>query len=778
MRPTPLFSLFCALLLMVVTLPPLAYSAEDTLDDESLEDLLATDIEMKTDIGSRSGEKNILNANAPVDVITAKQIAQSGLSSLTHVLRYYIAGFNAPETSVADGSDHVRAFTLRGMAADQVLVLINGKRVHSSALLHVNGVIGRGSSNVDLDTIALGAIERIEILRDGAAAQYGSDAIAGVINIVLKGMGQKNALTLNSGMRSKGDGTLMQAEGTVVIPLRYDGFINTTLSADRQQQTWRGGLDQRLTTPRVDTHVGIPAATNYKAVVHAEIPLRNGIMPYVTALSNRRDSRASAFFRPPSASNSMLYTAGFLPEIAAKITDYTVTAGIKGEWGDGLLWDLSQTYGNNRFDFSVNNSMNYTLAAASPTSFNNGGLQFIQQTTNLDIEQDFSAWNFAAGGEFRSENYQISAGEVASYTGSATQGFAGFRPENAVHNGRSAYALYADGSYHPFDVLSIEAAIRSERYSDFGSTTNIKLSAMYQPIPTLMIRTGVSTGFRAPSLSQLFYSQTSSFVDTVTGALTTQGTFRPNDPVAIALGAKPLKAENSRHFTIGTVFQPSKHFSLMVDYFYTLVDDRIMLSADLAGNTAAQAAILAANSVSKARFFVNGIATTTQGIDIRINSDYLLPQQRTLSWGFWFNYNRNRVSQFKRLHRLHPASFDQIDRLENGQPKSSVKFLSGYQQKNWDLALNLNYFGSYRQVIGNTPYAFDPNWTTDLNISYQLSPDFSIAVGGNNIFDITPNKWKGLSGNFYGNNGIKPYSRYSPFGYSGAYYYARLTANF
>ncbi|MDQ6975885.1 MAG: TonB-dependent receptor [Mariprofundaceae bacterium] len=776
MRLFNLFPFAAFLLMAVIALPLAAYSNED--DQESLEALLQTDIELKAEVGSRSGEKNMLDANAPVDVITAKQIEQSGLHSLTHVLRYYIAGFNAPETSVADGSDHVRAFTLRGMAPDQVLVLVNGKRLHSAALLHVNGVIGRGSSGVDLDTIALKAIERVEILRDGAAAQYGSDAIAGVINIVLKGMGQKSSLSINSGVRSKRDGKLIQGEGMLVVPLPYDGFINATLSADRQQQTWRGGPDPRLATPRIDTHVGIPAATNYKAVIHTEIPLRNGLMPYVTALGNQRDSRASAFYRPPSVSNTMLYPNGFLPEIKAKITDYTLMAGIKGEWGDGLSWELSQAYGSNKFDFSVNNSMNYTLAGASPMVFDNGGLQFIQQTTNLDFKQHRSAWDLALGAEYRSETYQITAGNVASYTGSASQGFAGFRPENAVRDGRTTYALYGDASYRFVNTLSVEAAVRSERYSDFGMTTNMKLAATYKPMPTLMFRTGFSTGFRAPSLSQLFYSQTSSFVDTVTNTLTTQGTFRPNDPVAIALGAKPLNPEKSRHASIGTVFQPSKHFSLMVDYFYTLVDDRITLSNDLAGATVAQAAILTANHVRKARFFVNGLTTTTQGIDVRINQAYILAHQDKLSLGLWFNYNRNHVTKFKGAAQLHPTGLDQIDRLENGQPKSSIKLLTQYQHNDWDLVMNFNRFGGYKQVIGNTSYAFDAKWTTDLNVTYTLSPSVRLAVGGSNIFDVTPNKWKGLSGNFYGNNGIKPYSRYSPFGYSGAYYYARLMADF
>ena len=217
--------------------------AKENIYDKSMEDILSMESELKAEIGSREGARNYLDSNTPVDVITYKQIENSGLTSLTDVLRYFVAGFNAPETSIADGSDHVRAFTLRGMAPDQVLVLINGKRVHTSALLHVNGVIGRGSSHVDLDTIALGAIDRVEILRDGAAAQYGSDAISGVINIILKGMGHKSSVSAHYGQRSKGDGQKVEAEAFVATALKNDGFLNVTMETIGQEKTQRAGKD-------------------------------------------------------------------------------------------------------------------------------------------------------------------------------------------------------------------------------------------------------------------------------------------------------------------------------------------------------------------------------------------------------------------------------------------------------------------------------------------------------------------------------------------------------
>ena len=267
--------------------------ANNNLFDEDIEDILSMESEIKADVGSRDGARNHLDSNSPVDIVTHEQIEHSGLTSLVDILRYYVAGFNAPETSVADGSDHVRAYTLRGMSPDQILVLINGKRLHTSALLHVNGTIGRGSSHVDLDTIAVRSIQRVEILRDGAAAQYGSDAIAGVINIILKGMGHKNSVNVHSGQRTNGDGQTYQADSFISIPLAYDGFVNMTVDFTKQRDTQRAGIDNRLAIPREETHAGIPESKNYKAMLYTEIPLNCDLNIYSQALFNKRDRRFS-----------------------------------------------------------------------------------------------------------------------------------------------------------------------------------------------------------------------------------------------------------------------------------------------------------------------------------------------------------------------------------------------------------------------------------------------------------------------------------------------------
>ncbi len=758
------------IVVIAVLVSSISLSANDDIYNKSMEDILLLDSELKADIGSRDGARNYLDSNTPVDVITYKQIENSGLTSLTDVLRYFVAGFNAPETSVADGSDHVRTFTLRGMSPDQVLVLINGKRLHTSSLLHVNGVIGRGSANVDLDTIALSSIERVEILRDGAAAQYGSDAISGVINIILKGMGHGSRVSGQYGKRSEGDGEKIQAGAFVSIPLNYDGFVNITMEAVEQESTQRAGKDNRLTPPRVQTHVGVPESQSYKAMLNAEILQINSLNIYSNALVNYRDSEASAFYRPANTNSG----DGFLPLINAKILDYAVTFGAKGEFDDSTTWDLSNSYGVNSFHYYVNDSMNYSLGVDSPTSFDNGSLNFLQNTTNLDLKKRMSNLKLAGGLEFRYENYNIEAGDSSSYYETGSQGFAGFASENEVDEDRYSYAVYVDSVYNLSRDFTVEVLARYEEYSDFGESTNAKLALSYKITPELMLRSSGSTGFRAPSLAQSNYSQTSSFIDSSTGLLSTQGTFTVEHELSKSLGAEDLKSERSKNFSAGGVYQPSKKLSLMLDYFYIEVNDRIMLTNDLSPTSQDQQLIFNKYNVSEARYFTNAAKTKTMGIDIKVDYQYILQNSSKLDFNFWFNYTDNKISDTAE----NVANSVETVRIEDGQPNNSLRLLTNYEIKSFNIALNISRFGEYSQMIDNKTYDFDAAITTDLDISYKLTKKSKIAIGGTNIFNVVPNEWDGLKGDFYGSNGIKRYSRYSPFGYSGAYYYIRASMEF
>ena len=751
-------------------------SANEKLFDEDIEKLLSITTESKVDVGSRDDERNYLSSNTPIDVVTNQQIKDCGLTSLIDVLRYYVAGFNAPETSIADGSDHVRAYTLMGMNPDQILVLINGKRVHTSALLHVNNTIGRGSSHVDLDTISLVSIDRIEILRDGAAAQYGSDAIAGVINIILKGSGYSNILNVQSGIRKAGDGEQLEANLFMSIPLKYDGFVNFTFDAKKQNQTQRAGLDHRVEIPRVTTHVGIPDYKNYIASVYTEILQENGTNIYSQLSVEHKDSEASAFFRPSNEISKSLYSDGFLPIIEAKIMDYIGVIGIKGELDDSITWDLSNSYGLNNFHYFVNNSMNYSLDASSPEKFDNGSLSFTQNTTTLEFKKDDDRFKIAGGLEFKYENYKIKKGDYESYIGTGSEGFAGYGPENEVDVDRDNYAIYIDGIYHLSEKIKLESALRYENYSDAQESTTSKVAISYKLTSKIMLRGSGSTGFRVPSLAQSFYSQTSSFIDS-NNELTTQGTFRVDHEVSKSLGAKKLKSEKSKHLTIGTVFRPNKKTSLTVDYSYIVVRDKIVLTPDLSPRTQEQKEIFAKYNLSAARFFANAARMTTKGINIKLNHQYIASRNSTFDFGVWFSYSKNSVKKTDDISLSNSNNSTEI-MIESGQPKDSLKLLTKYKYKKLETTLNIDRYGSYVQLMNDEIYKFNAAWITDLNIAYKLTKNIKTSFGGINIFDAMPNKWDNLDGDLYGTNGIKQYSRYSPFGYSGAYYYIKLSMKF
>jgi iron complex outermembrane receptor protein len=746
--------------------------ANDTILTQSLEDILDIKTELKSQIGSRDKSKNFLDSNSPVDVITLEQIENSGQTKLTDLLKYYVAGFNTTESSVTDGSDHIRSFTLRGMSSDQILVLINGKRVHTSAQFHEStGVISSGTSHVDLNTIPLISIQRVEILRDGAAAQYGSDAISGIINIILKGQNSTNKLTIHTGKRKLGDGEKHQIDTFISIPLKYDGFTNISISANKQLQTQRAGADRRLAIPTVHTHVGIPDSKSISTIINSEIVQDNDKLFYINAMLNYKDSKASAFYRTPSSSRA-IYPDGFLPIINVKNTDYRVSTGLSSSSFNSISWDISNTYGYNKFNYNSYDTMNYDLNQTSPTSFDLGSLVFIQNSTNFDIKKKVNKLTIAGGLEYRYENYQIQKGDKSSYVGTGSQGYTGYMPQNVVDATRDSSAIYLDATYKYNKKLNTQLAGRFEDYSDFGSTKNIKFALGYKIIPKLLLRTTASTGFRAPSLAQSHFSHTSSSL--VNGTLQQKGIFIPTHEVAQSLGAKPLKAELSQHITIGGVYQFLDNASLMVDYFYTLVDDKILISDKKIKGDQTQDIqnIFDKYRIASAAYLTNGVNTKTQGVDIKLNNNYKFAGGSILETTLWYNYNENKIIHFNEI-----LSDARIIAIEQGQPKSIIKFINHYKDGKLDYGLNISRFSKTYNMLGSTNYKFNPLTTVDLNIKYKLTNNFDIAVGGNNIFNEIPNKWdrssKGL-----GYDGIIPYNSNTAVGYSGTYYYIKATMRF
>lgn len=769
---------------------------------KSLSELLDVETELKADVGSRSGERDLLLSAVPIDVVTSEQITQSGSSELGQILQRYIPGFNFPRPSIADGTDHSKPFTLRGLNPDQVLVLINGKRLHQSSLLNMNGTTGRGTSSVDINTIPVAAIERVEVLRDGAAAQYGSDAIAGVINIILKGYGHKNKATVAYGETKRGDGQRKRTDIFSSIPLDYDGFINITAEFSDKSPTNRAGVDHRLQYPDGDARNNVPAPLNThygeadtqdkKLMINSEVITQDGLTFYTHGLYNDRKSEAGAFFRRPldGRNNTNIYPDGFLPMISPEIEDYSFSVGMKDILSNGMKWDLSYTHGYNDYHFYVDNTHNDSLGDASPTSFDSGGTTYRQEILNLDLSKKINNLHLAAGIEFRKEKYTIYKGDEGSYalgsfsSNAGAQGFPGFQPSNMVDAKRQNYAAYVDASYNFDNDLIVSLASRYEYYNDFGSTFDGKLSVAYKPTPELLLRTTGSTGFRAPSLSQSHYTSTTT--GETKGELYQTGTFAVDHEVSIALGAVDLEPEKSKHFSGGFVYQPMSDLSFSADYFYTSIDDRIMLTGNILGSISADVqAVLDEYAVGRARYFTNAVSTKTDGLDLRLNYKYLLENKSILKVALSYQYSATEITGVNTAPSILGENGQDIlvdttavNNIEHSQPKESIKLYTQYLYEDYAFKLNINKYSGYKQVWGDTAYDFGSTWTTDTEVSYNINKTFNVAIGAENIFDVYPDKFSDTGGDFVDDNGIIQYSQFSPYGYIGAFYYFRVEMTF
>ena len=580
----------------------------------------------------------------PVDIITAAELESTGLSETAQIIQAVAPSFNFPRPTITDGTDTVRPATLRGLGPDQVLVLINGKRRHTSSLVHVNGSIGRGSTGVDLNAIPPSAIERVEILRDGAAAQYGSDAIAGVINIVLK-QGAERSLSYKGGATSKGDGELNELGGIYGFNLLGGGVTVSAEYRDRNRTNRAApdprpqGTDPGVPPPDQPNHRWGDGDTNDTMVfANGEFPLnaaKNRSL-YLFGGVSRRLGNSAGFYRLANDARNWkaIYPQGFLPLIEPDVVDGSVAGGVRGA-ARGWAYDASLEWGHNSFDFHVTNSLNASLGPSIPpnqTEFYAGSFVFNQWVANLDITRPFSVGsikrlNVAFGTEWRRENYQILAGEQASYIdggfpnqngGRAAPGaqvFPGFRPSNEVDASRNSVAGYVDFEADLTHWLRVGVAGRAEHYSDFGNTSDGKLTLRLEPVPRVILRGALSTGFRAPSLQQSWFSAVSTNFLNVGGTLLPfeVGTFPVESPVAQVLGARPLAPETSVNVSGGFVLEPLDGMEVSIDLYRIDIDDRIVFSGNFTGGRISQ--LLAPFGATGARFFTNAIDTRTDGLD-------------------------------------------------------------------------------------------------------------------------------------------------------------------
>ncbi|HEU4780835.1 MAG TPA: TonB-dependent receptor [Steroidobacteraceae bacterium] len=794
-------------------------------DEEDIGEVVVT--------GTRVATRTRLDTLVPVDVLPQEVLTASGSTELAEALSTAAPSLNFPRPSITDGTDHIRPATLRGLAPDQTLVLVNSKRRHQSALVNVNGSVGRGSAAVDLNAIPLAAIETVEVLRDGASAQYGSDAIAGVINLRLRDAreGGNASLTYGQydteveterGRRSEDDGATMTASGWVGLPLGAEGFLTLSGEYRDRDPTSRGDFDNRVPGSPVTSRYGDADVEDITAYVNAGVPLEGDWNIYGWAGYQQREGNSAAFPRIFNDARNVpaIYPNGFLPLITTDIDDLALGWGVRGNMGS---WDadVSLVYGSNEVAYGVENSLNTSYGASSQTEFDAGAMKYDQLVFNAGIVRTFEVGglpegiNVAFGIEARTESYSIEAGEPTSYdrgpvagVAAGAQGFPGFQPSNELDEDREAYSVYADVEARLTEKFLASVAVRGEDYSDFGSAVTGKVAGRYDFTGSFALRGAISTGFRAPGLQQAFFTSTAT--NFINGVPFEVGTFPATSDVAITLGAQPLDAEESTNYSLGTVIRFGG-FEATIDAYRIDIEDRIVLSENL--NTPQVAALIAPFGANVARFFINGVDTKTEGIDLVTR--YLWRTEKAGKFEFVAagNWNDTEVEKVPSTNVIDnicvgqpapctpPVLFARNNTLsfEEGTPDSKVSL-----GVDWVVPLGATNFGvnlkgtrygevvepgipSTAEINAGVADARDlhvqPDWIVDLTLNAKLLEDkLSLSLGADNLFDQYPDRVPnnrvlpnppGGTVNLNATNALG-YSRYSPYGFNGRFLFARM----
>ncbi len=849
-------------------------------------------------VGSRNPNRTATESTVPVDVIDVKELTNVAPQvNLNQILNYVAPSFTSNTQTISDGTDHIDPASLRGLGPDQVLVLINGKRRHTSSLINVNGTFGRGSVGTDLNAIPAAAIQRIEVLRDGAAAQYGSDAIAGVINIVLNTSVNELQLAVTTGANftknandqtggvdgettniaasyglplgdrggyltfagdfdvrddysrmKEWEGDVFNLYNTVERFANADGYDLSMLLDDDVddviQYANQAGIDLNGATTKEELQpilsadnteaelaargqersdynmrVGQSSLRGGRLFANFSLPLDDdGTTVYAFGGLSSRTGNSAGFYRLPNQSRTYTpaYINGFLPEINSNIKDQSMALGIKGLVGDWSV-DFSNTYGKNAFLYTIGNTFNASLQNASPTTFDAGGFSFLQNTSNLDVTQFFDdvlyGLNVAFGAEYRFENYEIVAGEEASYAQYTANGqvirlasqvpsqdffgnsrpggsqvFPGFSPTNELSRGRSSIAGYVDLEADFSDDWLVSLATRFENYSDFGSTINFKLATRYKVSENLNIRGAANTGFRAPSLHQINFNSTSTIFDNM-GNPQEVGTFANDSRAAQLLGIPQLKEETSRSVSLGLTSRiPDANLTITVDGYFVQIDDRVVYTGQFAGpgtGTELDNLLRQANATA-ASFFANAIDTESKGLDVVVTHNALLWDGWRLKSDLAGTFSKTKkvgdinASDVLRDAGLVGTYFPEDSRvyLEEAVPRTKVNLSNSLTSDRFVFFLRNVYFGEVTEATTTVAnqQVFGTKLVTDLSVGYKASPALTFTVGANNLFDIYPDRAEEAFGNR--SSGRFDWSRRAQqFGIGGRFLFARLSVS-
>ncbi len=821
--------------------------------------------------GTRKAGVSPTESMSPVDVLDGSAISEQAAFDLTDSLTRISPSLNTQRFPIADGTAFIRPVSLRNLSPDHTLVLVNGARRHRSALVNLQlaplGTVNQGSQGVDWSTFPSAAIERVEILRDGASAQYGSDAIAGVVNVILKDASEGGSLSAQYGEYAESDGARVSVSGNIGFPMGDAGFLNLSGEYSTSDETSRGaarpdaaavgaivgsdlvpeeGLGQRWGDPNVEAtkifanagitfsdrlelygnanymeaevvsdffyrtpvlptaadQIGIPARTTLQIDGNGDGLPDNAAQSLVDSINAQGldpDDYLTASAGSPSGyvlRNPIhtLFPGGYNPDFGAELTDLGLVVGLRGDLSDTLRWDARVRYGEYEADYTLSSSINPSLGRLSPTSFRPGTLTQEESGFNLDFVKTFanSPVNLAFGGELRNETYEIGAGDLASIQagptaaifGVGSDGFQGFPVESVGSFESDSWAAYIDTETDLTDALSGAVAFRYEDYDEFGDTFDWKVSFRYAFTDDFAVRATANTGFRAPTPGQINTLNVTTTSD-ASGNLIPNGTYPVAHPIALALGAVPLVPEESESFTLGMVWTPTDSTSVTLDYYHINIEDRVALLSNTIGPAQVAALIAAgippaeANLLlgSNANFFVNGFDSEVNGIDLAITSQFSVAGG-DLQVDLRHNFNEQKISNVSSGTINASRVFD----LENQTPENRTLLTFDYSTGGMFSGLvRFGYYGDWTTTAGlfspgdaSDQYSYGENVLVDLEARFRFGERYVLTIGGENVFDTTPDTEQDPTSLFLG---VRP-SLTSPFGVNGGFWYARASVAF
>jgi iron complex outermembrane receptor protein len=744
-------------------------------EDNALDEVVVT--------GSRNKPRTILDSPVPIDNIDVAELVQSGKPTLDRMLTFKVPSFNSQNQAISDATAHYDPADLRGLGPSRTLVLINGKRKNQSAQVYLNRTPGKGEVGVDLKSIPTAAIERVEVLRDGASAIYGSDAIAGVMNIILKKDVEYSTFSTKAGITSEQDGFSLSSDFNTAFGFGDGGFVNVTLGYYKQETTNRAGIASDVgstprdiawlaANPRAGMTVGQPAMEKKDLFVNMEHPIGDNSTLYSFHGYTTRDGQSFAYYRAPYWRNDVADAnfitknpndfIGYQPTFETKINDYINAIGVKFPIAEGWNADASVTYGSNDVDVTVNNSVNRDYLAdngTSPRTFNPGGYAFTNIVGNFDVNSQLSdALGLALGMEFKQESFKAIEGNPLSYYGAGSDSFAGIKPDEAGKWSRNNLALYTQLDYDVNEKLLLGVAGRYEDFTDAGSNFSWKANGRYKLGSKGALRASYSTGFRAPTLHQSHITLSQYIIVAGSSEPLLQGTLANDNPAVQALGVPSLTHEISKNLSAGLTYKFDRNFSASVDFYQIQVDDRVLFSSQIGSDgddttTNPVEQILQANNVVAVQVFINAGDTKTTGADIVLNYRNIEMGEGKLHASFAANFNKTTIDAINTPQTIADAGYDIFDRQEQGlitnsRPRSKMVLGLNYIGDAWDVSLNNTRFGEVTVTApaSGTDQELSAKITTDLGLGYKLTDRITFNANINNIFDVYPDVTKASTG--------------------------------